>query len=198
MQKVIFFTTERSQKPGFPKDCGGILKVGKSKFLFCLLALAVCGVSLVVWDLRAFPKYLSTKSEIPFSHEKHGENLGMDCAKCHPGAYFGIRATMPSRADCMDCHNLPLSESPEIEKLERVLPNASERPFEFESRMPANVFFPHGLHAKAKVSCEICHGSPSEIDAGRRPEVRMQECLACHRGEREFPKASTDCARCHR
>lgn len=180
------------------KDCGCLLKEKKFRFRFCLLALLGCGVLLIAWDLRAFPKYLHEKSEIPFSHEMHGENLGMDCSKCHPGAYLGILATMPSRADCMDCHNLPLSESPEIERLAQALSNASERPFEFESRMPSNVFFPHGIHARANVSCETCHGSPSEIDAGRRPEVRMQDCLACHRGERGFPKASTDCARCHR
>lgn len=202
MQKAIFFRdgtllTNRS----LSEECGCVLKEKNIQYRFCLLALLGCGVFLVAWDLRAFPDFRHAKSEIPFSHALHGENLGLDCSKCHPGAYLGIRATMPSRADCMDCHNLPLSESSEIERLAQMLPNASERPFAFESQLPSNVFFPHGLHARISVSCETCHGTPAEIDAGRRPKVRMQECLACHREEqsvRDVSNASSDCARCHR
>ena len=64
-------------------------------------------------------------------------------------------------------------------------------------------------HLKAKQEIDIMmndikernekmSSSAKEIDAGRRPKVRMQDCLACHQGKRGFPPASTDCARCHR
>lgn len=163
------------------------------------IILALCGGGLVVWDLTAFPDYIyENPSNLPFDHEKHGESLGLDCSKCHPGAGSGIRAGMPSKMDCMDCHNLPLSDTPENEAFEKALSDAKEMPFTFTSLLPANVVFPHGLHVKSGVSCETCHGSAKEIDAGRRPKVRMQDCLACHQGKRGFPPASTDCARCHR
>lgn len=175
------------------------MRKGNSRFRFWLLAIFTCAVLLVVYDLRKFPEYrFESHSKIPFSHEKHGENLGLECVKCHPGAERKTRAAMPARADCMDCHNLPLSETPAGKALDEVLPDAPESPFEFESRLPSTVFFPHGIHAKANVSCETCHGTASEIDAGRRPEVRMQDCLKCHRGESGFPEAATECARCHR
>ena len=197
MQKVIFFPGNAPDAPS--RGFGFALKRKCSKFRFALVSLFVGGALLAVWDLRAFPEYVHVSSKkIPFSHRKHGENLGLECSKCHPGADGGMRASMPARADCMDCHNLPLSESPEIEKLDRALPEAPDAPFAFESLLPANVVFSHGVHAAANVPCETCHGSAEEIDAGRRPDIRMRECLACHRGERGFPKASTDCARCHR
>ncbi len=169
------------------------------KFSHCIWIFVVCGSGLLLWDLSEFPGYVSSKSEtIPFDHEKHGENLGIECSKCHPGALAGIRATMPSKADCMDCHNLPLTESPKNQELDRVLPDAQEMPFRSVSLLPRGVVFPHGLHAKAGVGCETCHGSAKEIDSGKRPDVHMEECMACHLGKRNFPPASTDCARCHR
>lgn len=174
------------------------MRKGKSKIVLVLL-LAVGALILAAWDLIAFPEYVHEfNSEIPFNHEKHGEALGLDCEKCHVGAKAGIRAGMPTRADCMDCHNLPLTESEVGERLDSVLPEAPEKPFRFVELLPSNVVFPHGLHAKAGVSCETCHGTRAQIDSGYRPKVRMEDCLACHRGERGFPKASTDCARCHR
>lgn len=175
------------------------LKNGTPKFTLCLLTMAFCGIGLVIWDLSTFPVYAAEKNgRIPFAHEKHGDSLGLDCSKCHVGANAGIRAGMPSKADCMDCHNLPLTESPEIEKLDRILPDAAERPFHFTGLLSPNVVFPHGLHAKAGVGCALCHGSAKEIDAGKRPDVHMKDCMECHLGNRGFPAAATDCARCHR
>ena len=75
-----------------------------------------------VRDLTAVPDYIyENPSNLPFDHEKHGESLGLDCSKCHPGAESGIRAGMPSKMDRMDCHNLPLSDSPENEAFEKAL-----------------------------------------------------------------------------
>lgn len=172
---------------------------GNSKIHVLVLLLALGALGLAVWDLTAFPEFMhEANAAIPFSHEKHGNSIGLDCGKCHAGAKSKIHAGMPTKADCMDCHNLPLTESAEIERLDSVLPGAPEMPFRFVGLLPQNVVFPHGLHAKAGVSCETCHGSAARIDSGYRPKVRMEDCLTCHRGERGFPKASTDCARCHR
>ncbi|MBP5248352.1 MAG: cytochrome c3 family protein [Fibrobacter sp.] len=175
------------------------MRTRKVKWIVIWAVLIVGGAGLVAWDLASFPEYFYERSSrVPFNHEKHAEALGLDCSKCHVGAEAGIRATMPSKADCMDCHNLPLTESEGIERLDKALLNAPDAPFVFTSLLPSNVVFPHGLHVKSGVSCETCHGSAKEIDAGRRPQVRMQDCLACHQGKLGFPKASTDCARCHR
>ena len=168
----------------------------KVKYLLCLILVG--GTGLLLWDLLVYPESLHVPSAISFDHEKHGENIGVDCAKCHGGAETGMRALMPAKSDCMDCHNLPLTGTAEDEKLQEALKNASDFPFRFTSLLPANVIFPHGLHTKAGVTCETCHGCAKEINAGTRAIVRMADCMDCHRGNRGFPKASTDCARCHR
>ena len=102
--------------------------------------LVLCGAGLVVWDLASFPEYVyENPSRVPFDHEKHADALGLECSKCHVGAEVGIHAQMPSKADCMDCHNLPLTESAEIEKLDKALLVSSEMPFTFTSLLPSNV-----------------------------------------------------------
>ena len=81
----------------------------KRSLAILFIALVLSGVGLLTWDLLAFPDYFHAKSNVPFRHEQHGENIGVECGKCHLGAQGGIRAGMPTKADCMDCHHLPLT-----------------------------------------------------------------------------------------
>ena len=60
----------------------------------------------------------SGPSSIAFFHALHGDSIGLTCTACHTGAASVARAYMPAKADCMDCHRLPLTENPGIEKLD--------------------------------------------------------------------------------
>lgn len=46
---------------------------------------------------------------VPFVHAMHGDSIGLPCSACHTGAFAAARAYLPSKADCMDCHRLPLT-----------------------------------------------------------------------------------------
>lgn len=168
----------------------------------------------------------SGPNSIAFLHELHGENIGLDCSHCHTGAASGAKAYMPAKADCMDCHRLPLTENPGIEKLDSALAAAPAYPWKHESALPEHVVFHHGVHAAAGVECADCHrgfaggsgakaksGAPLSTGAtGAQPGAKadvyggenfsMQMCLACHRGEtfkqKNFRRAATYCAACHR
>ena len=127
----------------------------------------------------------------------------------------------------MDCHRLPLTENPGIEKLDSALAAAPAYPWKHESALPEHVVFHHGVHAAAGVECADCHrgfagaqpgakaksGAPLSTGAtGAQPGAKadvyggenfsMQMCLACHRGEtfkqKNFRRAATYCAACHR
>ena len=152
----------------------------------------------------------SGPSSIAFFHALHGDSIGLACTACHTGAASAARAYMPAKADCMDCHRLPLTEKPGIEKLDSALAAAPVYPWAHKSKLPEHVVFHHGVHAAAGVQCADCHRS-----AGRGPaaansmadvyggeKFTMQSCLACHRGEtsssKNFKRAATYCAACHR
>ena len=164
----------------------------------------------------------SGPSSIAFFHALHGDSIGLACTACHTGAASAARAYMPAKADCMDCHRLPLTENPGIEKLDSALAAAPAYPWKHESALPEHVVFHHGVHAAAGVECADCHrnfaggsgakaksGAPLSTGAtGAKADVyggenfSMQMCLACHRGEtfkqKNFRRAATYCAACHR
>jgi hypothetical protein len=168
----------------------------------------------------------SCPSSIAFFHALHGDSIGLACTACHTGAASRSRAYMPAKADCMDCHRLPLTENPGIEKLDSALAAAPAYPWKHDSALPEHVVFHHGVHAAAGVECADCHrnfaggsgakaksGAPLSTGAtGAQPGAKtdvyggenfsMQMCLACHRGEtfkqKNFRRAATYCAACHR
>ena len=161
---------------------------------------------------------------VPFDHSLHGDSIGLDCAACHTGSKSGARAYMPAKSDCMDCHRLPLTEKPGIEKLDSALADAPEHPWKAVSQLPDHVVFHHGVHSAAGVTCADCHGGRGAVaravddreaiarDAKKVPnyernvygglKIDMKTCLQCHKGEtfkeRNFKPAATYCAACHR
>lgn len=132
-------------------------------------------------------------SPLPFRHVMH-DTLGIDCIYCHAGVLDGARANMPSRSTCLDCHRVPVSTSPTLAHADSLLLAASDRPYDRSARLNPSIRFHHSLHRMAGISCLQCHGSAAEIDAGRRADIRMPSCVACH----ESDSASTDCSTCHR
>lgn len=151
----------------------------------------------------------SCPSSIAFFHALHGDSIGLACTACHTGAASRSRAYMPAKADCMDCHRLPLTENPGIEKLDSALAAAPAYPWEHTPELPEHVVFHHGVHAAAGVECADCHrgfaGSPGQqakADVYGGDNFNMQMCIACHRGDtfkqKNFKRAATYCAACHR
>ena len=151
-----------------------------------------------------------------FDHGLHGDSIGLDCAACHTGARSAAKAYMPSKRDCMDCHRLPLTENPGIENLDSTLARAPEHPWVSKSVLPEHVVFHHGVHSAAGVNCTDCHGMKTASGGStisRNAEAKlavqytaskatMQSCVRCHKGEtfndRNFKRAATYCAACHR
>ena len=146
---------------------------------------------------------LAMNGSIPFRHYLHGENIGLSCDKCHRGGVLDFHALMPSKADCMDCHRLPLTENPAIEQLDSLLEKSGEHPWARKSKLPEHVVFHHGVHASAGVTCAECHRTEDvQKDVYGGEDFRMETCIACHRresfAEKNFKPAATYCGACHR
>lgn len=148
---------------------------------------------------------------IPFKHALHGKSIGLDCVNCHSGVRSEGHAFFPNKADCMDCHRLPLTENPGIETLDSALASAPDYPWGKTSSLPEHVVFHHGVHYAAGVACDDCHGVRTlgrvngdgyKNDVYGGESFSMQTCVNCHRGvtfaEKGFLKASVECAACHR
>lgn len=135
---------------------------------------------------------------IAFNHSLHIEDLGLSCTDCHRYAETGIRATIPNREVCADCHSEAVTESAEEEQLIGYVDREEPIPWMKVYSVPEHVWFSHRRHTEvAEIPCETCHGLMEErTEPLSRPLVSqtMEWCMGCH----EERGVSNDCIWCHR
>ncbi len=140
---------------------------------------------------------------IAFSHRLHVSRK-LSCTFCHSGARKYRFASIPSVTQCMSCHSVVKSDSPEIRKVRFYYDQRREIPWQRIYRLPgtADVFFNHHRHAAAGIQCSECHGDVGSRDSfDRQVDLVMGFCVTCHREHRgQFHPAALadDCATCHR
>ena len=190
-------------------DSVKVENAGGPIILFFLLGFAA---SLIVgWVV--FPKLLYSQKRQPveFNHALHNEEVDDDCESCHFFREDGTYSGVPKLAQCIDCHEEVLGESPEEKKfVEEYVAKDREVPWLVYAKQPDCVFFSHVAHVKAgQMECVTCHGDIGESEslkpyeenristysrdiwgksmAGftRNPEKRMKMdvCADCHRRE---------------
>lgn len=134
---------------------------------------------------------------VEFNHQRHVDEVGLDCSNCHPGCKEGISSGLPSVAACALCHSEPQGDTATEAKLVATIEAGVEVKWSRLFQQPAHVFFSHRRHTTvAEIECAVCHGEigQSTTMPRRRAPLQMERCIACHQ-ER---KAPTDCSACHR
>lgn len=131
---------------------------------------------------------------IRFNHRAHKD---IDCVNCHEFVKSQSFAGLPAIEVCLTCHDTPLTESPEEEKI-RTLAQAG-KPIEWKRlfKQPAHVYYSHRRHVEiAQLDCSQCHGDigNSIEPPARVKNLSMNACLACH--DKRSVKAT--CVDCHR
>ncbi|MEX2263984.1 MAG: cytochrome c3 family protein [Bryobacteraceae bacterium] len=154
-----------------------------------LLALAL--------SAQETPRFLRPppKQPIPFSHRAH-LTLKLECKNCHQMADPGEFAGLPPTGVCMSCHTAIKKDSPAIQRLAEYHNAKGEVPWARVNRIADYVYFSHKEHlARAKATCETCHGPVQRRDVlGREKDITsMAACMDCHRAR----SASLACDYCH-
>ncbi|MHC4932944.1 MAG: cytochrome c3 family protein [Planctomycetota bacterium] len=142
---------------------------------------------------------------IAFVHKVHVAEEEIPCTDCHSGAEEADHATIPGTGECEACHDEAIDGSPEETKLARFLEREEEIPWKRVHKLHEHVRFSHRRHVVAgQILCERCHGNVAELALPfSRPfvnfngEIGMERCVGCHL-ESGNPRASIDCALCHR
>jgi len=62
---------------------------------------------------------------VPFSHEHHVGDVGIDCRYCHTDVETSAYAGMPPTETCMNCHSQLFSDSPMLEPVRASMRSAS-------------------------------------------------------------------------
>lgn len=149
---------------------------------------------LLLVGLGANPTTLNVgyqpEQPIPYSHELHVTELGMDCRYCHSTVEDASFAAIPSTETCMNCHHAIRrndSNGNPNENLEVLFESfQSGDPVEWKKvhDLPDYAYFNHSAHVNKGVSCVSCHGRVDRMDEQGVFQVEsmsMGWCLDCHR-----------------
>ena len=120
---------------------------------------------------------------VPFSHEIHAGQLGMDCRYCHNGVEKSWFSNIPGASTCMNCHNQVLKDDP---RLAIVRESADQQ---YADSVGAD---PHRCRitsistipstSRRGISCVECHGRIDQMDEVHHAKpLSMSFCLDCHR-----------------
>ncbi|WP_230533085.1 cytochrome c3 family protein [Microvirga roseola] len=129
------------------------------------------------WDVGQ-----TVSQPIPFRHDIHAGQLGVDCRYCHNSVERASFAGMPSAQTCMTCHSQVLAGASVLEPVRTSL--ALDQPIIWNSihQLPSYARFHHGIHVSKGVACETCHGEVWTMAQTRKVEtMSMGWCLDCHR-----------------
>jgi menaquinone reductase, multiheme cytochrome c subunit len=139
----------------------------------------------------------SIEQPIQFNHQAHQD---LECTGCHEFAESEAFSGLPTLDLCMMCHETPLTENLEEEKI-RILANQGQ-PVHWQRlfQQPGHVFYSHRRHVSiAGLECNECHGDMgnSTVPPTHVHNLTMDDCISCHetrgvRGEGEY------CVDCHR
>lgn len=124
---------------------------------------------------------------VPFSHQHHVGDAGIDCRYCHQTVETQAFAGLPSTDVCMDCHSQLWSESPMLQPVRESYRTGEPLAWTRVHDVPDFAYFHHGIHVSQGIACETCHGEVDEMPLMYREEtLHMQWCLDCHRNPEDY------------
>ena len=155
--------------------------------------LVICGLVLtpflLVGGLYAFARspYRTGQHEVveqlvPFSHQHHAGELGIDCRYCHTGVETGRMAGIPPTTTCMTCHSQIWTNAALLAPVRESLAENKPLPWVRVNQLPDYVYFDHSVHVAKGVGCMECHGRVDRMALTRQVQpLTMAFCLDCHR-----------------
>ena len=159
------------------------------------LVLAVAGPAIALLAIGGVWYFFSPEftdvgyapeQPIPYSHELHVGELGLDCRYCHVSVETSAVSNVPPTQTCMNCHGIIKRDSPLLEPLRESV--ASGKPVRWVRvhNLPDYSFFNHSVHVRAGVGCVSCHGRIDQMEVVYQAEpLSMRWCLDCHRNPEE-------------
>jgi hypothetical protein len=131
----------------------------------------------------------SPDQPVPFSHQVHAGQMGLDCRYCHTTVETAAFAAVPPTSVCMNCHRTITRdgsdlarESTALELLRQSAATGDPVRWVRVHDQPDYVYFDHSAHVTRGVSCVSCHGRIDTMEQVYQVEtLSMGWCLDCHR-----------------
>ena len=115
----------------------------------------------------------------------------MDCRYCHAAVEVSANATVPPTQICMNCHKLVLPNSEKLLPIRESFATGKPMQWVRVHKIPDYAYFNHGVHVRAGVGCETCHGTIADMEVVmQKKPLSMGWCLDCHRNPEPFLRPS--------
>ncbi|HEX9799489.1 MAG TPA: cytochrome c3 family protein [Thermoanaerobaculia bacterium] len=176
----------------FPRSANAL---ARSSFLVGAALAAGAGYGL--W-LVAHSGYVTRQGEIveqpvPFSHDHHVGQIGIDCRYCHTGVERSPSAGIPPTQTCMNCHNQLWTNAALLEPVRASFATGEPLKWNRVHDLPGFVYFDHSIHVAKGVACVSCHGRVDKMPLMYQDApLTMEWCLACHRDPVQNIRARED------
>ena len=119
---------------------------------------------------------------IPFPHDIHVKQLGMDCRYCHSFVEVAAHSNVPNTQVCVNCHSQVQKDNPKLQPLRDSWQTGQPIQWVQIHKTPDFVYFNHSAHVNRGVSCVSCHGQVNEMPVVYHAKSHsMSWCLDCHR-----------------
>ena len=159
----------------------GVLLFGATAPVYVVFVVAY-GFSPLTTDVGYQPE-----QPVPFSHELHAGQLGLDCRYCHNTVERTPKASIPPTQTCMNCHKDIHKDSVKIAPLLESYKTGMPMGWKRVHDLPDFAFFDHSAHVTRGVSCVACHGRIDTMAVVAQHEpLSMGWCLACHRNPDKY------------
>ena len=124
---------------------------------------------------------------VPFSHDHHVAQLGIECMYCHTSVETSSSAGIPPTSTCMNCHKIIWNDSPMLEPVRASYRTGEPLEWTRVNDLPDFVYFNHSIHVAKGVGCETCHGRVDRMPLMYQyASLQMEWCLECHRNPEKF------------
>ena len=165
----------------FPRSANALARAS----VFVALFLAAAG-GFALWTL-AHSGYVTREGivlqqPVPFSHDHHVAQVGIDCRYCHTSVERAASAGIPPTQTCMNCHKTVRTTSEKLTLVRQSAETGVPIHWVRVHDLPDFVYFNHAGHVQSGVGCVSCHGRVDRMEVVEQvAPLTMGWCLDCHR-----------------
>jgi hypothetical protein len=145
-----------------------------------------------VWAIFIRSSYVTgvnvvREQPIPFSHDHHVNELGIECRYCHYQVEDASFAGIPATEICMQCHRQIWADSPMLEPVRESFRTGQPITWNRVYDLPDFTYFDHSIHVQKGIGCATCHGRVDRMPlTAKAVTLHMEWCLECHRQPERF------------
>ncbi len=154
-----------------------------------VFAVAGIGWALSVLARSSYATNIGITREqpVPFSHQHHVSELGIDCRFCHTSVEDSSFAGIPPTSTCMKCHSQIWVGSKMLEPVRESYKTDQSIPWNRVHQLGDFCYFNHSIHVKKGVGCVTCHGRVDQMPLMWQDKTLLMEwCLDCHRAPEKY------------